>query len=956
MRTRRMSLVGVCFAVLCAGSQPVYAEDPLHVEIDRLLEPTGPVAGKCADTEFLRRASLDILGMPPTIDETRAFLADQAPDKRQQLVDRLLARPEHARHLATTLDIMLMERRANATISQDDWVKYIHQSVVANKPYNVLAREILSATGSEAGLRPAVRFYLDRTNGEPNSVTRDVGRMFFGRDLACAQCHDSPLIDDYRQSDYHGLLAYFGGGVLVTRKEGEKQTPVNYYGEKSSNEVHFESVFIKGVKHLTGPRVLDDIELAEPVLLPGDEYTVKPADGVLPVPKFSRRAKFAELATNGSNRAFNENIANRMWAMMFGRGLVHPVDLHHSSNPPSHPELMRLLGERMATLKFDLRTFLREIALTNAYQRGLELPAELPKSSAAAKEQLTALEARKVELAAKSEAARAAFNAAIDEWNKAEAALLPVVAEVDKARAVHADAAGKLVPLEKKIADATTALTTKRSHFDVFKAAADATAASLAKLPNDTDLKAANTTLAARLQTLTAELPPLEKAVADAQAAAKPQQDAVANAQQAFAAAAQKAAPFRDAVRVKEQDMLGKRREMILVQTGVSRTDKRIETLKIVSEFEKLQAEFASATQIVQAQTPVLPGEKQKLTDAVALMTLRQTEHKAAAETKAAAEKALTEFKTSLASQQATSASVTAALAQAQAALGKIPNDAAIVEAIAKLKARNTDFESQVVALKPKVDAATVAMTDATTKEQVALTNMNAAVEAKTKLDKSVAELEAALNQARETMQQRKGSIDDSVTTLTTRWGQDFSVANLKPLTPEQMCWSILRVTSIYDRQRAAEEAELNKKTPLSEEAKKDPAQLAARALEIEQNTFNKLKPNVGAFVNVYGAGTGQPQGDFFATADQALFAANGGVFTSWASPSGGNVTERVIAQADPKLAAQDLYLTIFVRMPTEAEVNSVSAYLAGRPQDRAVAAQELVWAMLTSAEFRFGY
>lgn len=71
------------------------------------------------------------------------------------------------------------------------------------------------------------------------------------------------------------------------------------------------------------------------------------------------------------------------------------------------------------------------------------------------------------------------------------------------------------------------------------------------------------------------------------------------------------------------------------------------------------------------------------------------------------------------------------------------------------------------------------------------------------------------------------------------------------------MCWSILRVTGIYDRQRTAEEAELNKKAPLSEEAKKDPAQLAARALEIEQNTFNKLKPNVGAFVNVYGAGTG---------------------------------------------------------------------------------------------------
>lgn len=956
MRTRRLAFVGLFFAVLCTGSSQVRADDPLHVEIDRLLEPTGPVAAKCSDTEFLRRASLDIIGMPPTIDETRAFLADQAADKRQQLIDRLLARPEHARHLTTTIDVMLMERRANATIPQEEWTRYLHQSVATNKPFNVLAKEILSATGAEPNLRAAVRFYLDRTNGEPNLVTRDVGRMFFGRDLACAQCHDSPLIDDYRQSDYHGLLAYFGGGVLVTRKEGEKQTPVNYYAEKASSDLQFESVFIKGIKHLTGPRVLDDVELAEPVALPGDEYAVKPADGVLSVPKFSRRAKFAELATSGSNRAFNENIANRMWAMMFGRGLVHPVDLHHSSNPPSHPELMRLLGERMAALKFDLRAFLREIALSNAYQRGLELPAELPKSSAAAKEQMIALDTRRAELTTKSDASRAAFNASIDEWNKAEAALLPVAAEVDKARAQHTDAAGKLAPAQKKLADATAALATKRSHVEVIKAASDATAASLAKLPNDANLKTASATLTARTQQLTAEVAPLEKAVTDAQAAAKPLQDAVQAAQQVFVAATQKAAPFRDAVRLKEQDVLAKRREMIALQTAVSRTDKRLDTLRLVAGFEKVQTEFATASQFVQAQSPVLPVEKQKLIEAVTLLTTRQAEHKAAAETKAVAEKSLTELKTALVANQSASQAVGAAIIQAQAALTKIPNDTSITDAVAKLKNRATDFESQVAALKPKVETAAVVMTDATTKEQVALTNMNAALEMKTKLDKTVTELDTALTQARDTMQQRKTTIEDSMASLTTKWTQDFSVANLKPLTPEQMCWSILRVTGIYDRQRAAEDAELNKKAPLSEEAKKDPAQLAARAAEVEQRTFDKLKGNVGAFVNVYGAGTGQPQGDFFATADQALFAANGGVFTSWASPAGGNVTERIIAQADPKLAAQDLYLTVFVRMPTDAEVNSVTAYLAGRPQDRAVAAQELVWAMLTSAEFRFGY
>src|SRR6185436_12030671 len=115
----------------------------------------------------------------------------------------------------------------------------------------------------------------------------------------------------------------------------------------------------------------------EPFFLPGEEYQVAPADNVKAVPKFSRRAKLAELATGGTNRAFNENIANRLWAHMFGRGLVQPLDFTHPANPAVDPELLRLLGERFAAMNFDIRAFLREIALTSAYQRSLEPPQEL---------------------------------------------------------------------------------------------------------------------------------------------------------------------------------------------------------------------------------------------------------------------------------------------------------------------------------------------------------------------------------------------------------------------------------------------------------------------------------------------------------------------------------------------------------------------------------------------------
>ena len=101
----------------------------------------------------------------------------------------------------------------------------------------------------------------------------------------------------------------------------------------------------------------DGVVIDEPFLLPGEEYEVPPADNVKSVPKFSRRAKLAELATNGSNQAFNRNIVNRLWAHMFGRGLVHPLDLHHPDNPPTNPELLRVLAERFAAMNFDIRSF-----------------------------------------------------------------------------------------------------------------------------------------------------------------------------------------------------------------------------------------------------------------------------------------------------------------------------------------------------------------------------------------------------------------------------------------------------------------------------------------------------------------------------------------------------------------------------------------------------------------------
>jgi hypothetical protein len=166
----------------------------------------------------------------------------------------------------------------------------------------------------------------------------------------------------------------------------------------------------------------------------------------------------------------------------------------------------------------------------------------------------------------------------------------------------------------------------------------------------------------------------------------------------------------------------------------------------------------------------------------------------------------------------------------------------------------------------------------------------------------------------------------------------------------------MLQVTGMRERYETAERAELDKKEPLSDEAKQDPAQLAARETKVEQGVYDKLKGNVAAFVSIHGAGDGQPQYDFFATVDQALFASNAGSIISWVKPSGDNVTARMIKEPDPAKAAEDLYLTYLTRQPAPGETAAIVEYLSSRPEEKAACVEEIAWALLTSAEFRFNH
>jgi hypothetical protein len=164
------------------------AQEPLRARIDAIIDAAavGPMAPPTSDADFVRRIYLDLTGMIPTAAQTRAFLADQTPDKRAKLIDSLLDSPQFARSMALTFDVMLMERRGDKAVPTPQFQEYLRKSVAENKPLDQLFRELVSSDGAEPAMRPASKFFLDR-DCEPNTLTRDLGKIVFGLDLQCAQ-------------------------------------------------------------------------------------------------------------------------------------------------------------------------------------------------------------------------------------------------------------------------------------------------------------------------------------------------------------------------------------------------------------------------------------------------------------------------------------------------------------------------------------------------------------------------------------------------------------------------------------------------------------------------------------------------------------------------------------------------------------------------------------------------
>ncbi len=299
----------------------------------------------CDDETFLRRIFLDLIGLPPTREEYDRFMADQSADKRAKLIDQLLARDEFVDMWAMKWGELLRIRAsgnqpaygrdAKAMWAYADWV---HQQMADNRPINEMVADLVVGKGSNIK-QPTSNLYTAAERLTPQKTAEDFAQVFLGTRIQCAQCHNHPF-DRWTLDDYYGFASFFAG---VNLKRGVEGREVVIYNNNANNTVEHP---------VNGRRM-------KPKFLGGDAPQV---DGQDP------RIALAKWLTSPDNAAFNQSMANIIWAHFFGRGIVDPVDDVRISNPASNKELLAALGAKFAEHGFDKKKLIRDICNSRTYQ------------------------------------------------------------------------------------------------------------------------------------------------------------------------------------------------------------------------------------------------------------------------------------------------------------------------------------------------------------------------------------------------------------------------------------------------------------------------------------------------------------------------------------------------------------------------------------------------------------
>lgn len=291
----------------------------------------------CTDEQFLRRVSLDICGVLPTVEEYHAFMADKDPKKREKLVDQLLERKEFVEMWVMKWS-ELLQIKTSQQVSYKAMLLYynwLQERIATNTPIDVLVKELLSAKGGTFA-NAATNYYQNETN--TLKVSENIAQVFMGMRIQCAQCHNHPF-DKWKMDDYYSFAAFFS---QIGRKRGEDPRETIVFNSRSGE-----------VRHLIGNKVM------APKFLGGSTPDVKGKD---------RREVLAGWLASSENPYFARNLSNIVWAHFFGKGIIDEVDDVRVSNPAVNPELLTELASKFTEYKYDFKKLVRDICNSRTYQ------------------------------------------------------------------------------------------------------------------------------------------------------------------------------------------------------------------------------------------------------------------------------------------------------------------------------------------------------------------------------------------------------------------------------------------------------------------------------------------------------------------------------------------------------------------------------------------------------------
>ncbi len=317
--------------------------------VSKTLGEAGVAASvRTTDAEFLRRAYLDITGTIPSAEKAQAFLDDKSSNKREKLIDTLLADPHYGRRMADIWAAKLYTRDSgNRFVLKEPLYKWLEEQFNKNEPWDKFVAGLITATGTVAD-NPAVTYFL--TNRSVDKLTDTTAQHFLGIQLQCAQCHNHPFTG-WKQSEYWAMASFYSKVNPDRPRNANKGGDNTAIGvREGNNRTRLKDFFPESARNIA------------PKFLGGSYASVQTTEPYRPA--------LAKWMTAPDNPFFARAFVNRTWAHLFGRGIVNPVDDMLVENEPSHPELLDSLAVHIATTgQFDLKYLIKAICLSETYQR-----------------------------------------------------------------------------------------------------------------------------------------------------------------------------------------------------------------------------------------------------------------------------------------------------------------------------------------------------------------------------------------------------------------------------------------------------------------------------------------------------------------------------------------------------------------------------------------------------------